>query len=115
MLRELGNDTLRLGSVTDEYKTLMRSPAMELLAASGLSETLPGCSDCAFVPYCGPDPAGSLSRHGDPVGHRAESEHCQRHMGLFEILFNHLGNGDLATLEIFDNWVHGIPPVVKAA
>ncbi|WP_201832796.1 His-Xaa-Ser system radical SAM maturase HxsB [Microvirga zambiensis] len=115
MLKELGNDTLRVGSVTDAYQTLMRSPAMELLAASGLSETLPGCSDCAFVPYCGPDPAGSLSRHGDPVGHRAESEHCQRHTGLFEILFDHLANGDSATLEIFDNWVHGVPPVVKAA
>ncbi|PVE20593.1 His-Xaa-Ser system radical SAM maturase HxsB [Microvirga sp. KLBC 81] len=115
MLKEVGNDTLRLGSVTDDFQTLMRSPAMELLAASGLAETLPGCSDCAFVPYCGPDPAGSLSRHGDPVGHRAESEHCQRHMGLFRILFNHLAEGDPATLGIFEDWVHGVPSAAKAA
>jgi His-Xaa-Ser system radical SAM maturase HxsB len=115
MLREAGDDTLRLGSVTDDYQTLMRSPAMQLLAASGLAETLPGCSDCAFVPYCGPDPAGSLSRHRDPVGHRAESEHCQRHMGLFKILFNHLAEGDPRTLKIFEDWVHGVPSAAKAA
>lgn len=114
MLREAGDDTLRLGSVTDDYQTLMRSQAMELLAASGLAEALPGCSDCAFVPYCGPDPAGSLSRHGDPVGHRAESEHCRRHMGLFKILFSHLAQGDRDILEIFEDWVHGAPPA-KAA
>ncbi|WP_404294096.1 His-Xaa-Ser system radical SAM maturase HxsB (plasmid) [Microvirga sp. RSM25] len=115
MLKEVGNDTLRLGSVTDSYQMLMRSPAMELLAASGLAETLPGCSDCAFVPYCGPDPAGSLSRHGDPVGHRAESEHCQRHMGLFGILFNHLAEGDPGKLGIFEDWVHGALSAAKAA
>jgi His-Xaa-Ser system radical SAM maturase HxsB len=115
MLKEAGDDTLRLGSATDDYQTLMRSPAMELLAASGLAETLPGCSDCAFVPYCGPDPAGSLSRHGDPVGHRAESEHCQRHMGLFKILFDLLAQGDPGTLEIFEDWAHGIPSAAKAA
>lgn len=114
MLREAGDDTLRLGSVTDDYRTLMQSPAMELLAASGLAETLPGCSDCAFVPYCGPDPAGSLSRHGDPVGHRAESEHCQRHMGLFKILFSHLAEGDPYTLQIFEDWVHGALRIAKA-
>jgi His-Xaa-Ser system radical SAM maturase HxsB len=115
MLKEVGNDSLRLGSVTDSYQTLMRSPAMELLAASGLAETLPGCSDCAFVPYCGPDPAGSLSRHGDPVGHRAESEDCQRHMGLFNILFGHLAEGFPGTLRIFEDWVHGALSTPKAA
>jgi His-Xaa-Ser system radical SAM maturase HxsB len=115
MLKEAGDMTLRLGSVTDDYRTLMQSPAMALLSASGLAEALPGCSDCAFVPYCGPDPAGSLSRHGDPVGHRAESEHCHRHMGLFRLLFRHLTTGDPTTLETFERWIFGELSMATAA
>ncbi|WP_046865148.1 His-Xaa-Ser system radical SAM maturase HxsB [Microvirga massiliensis] len=112
MLREMGEDSLRLGSVEQPYDELMRSPTMQLLAAAGLSEAQPGCSDCVFVPYCGPDPAGSLSRHGDPVGHRAESEHCKRHMGLFRILFERLAHDQTAT-EVFRRWVDGPAPAER--
>lgn len=107
MLAEMGQHALRLGSVNQSYDELMRSDAIQLLAAAGLAESLPGCSDCAFVSYCGPDPASALSRSGEPVGHRATSEHCQRHLGLFKILFRHLRQRDPAVLKTFSEWVYG--------
>jgi His-Xaa-Ser system radical SAM maturase HxsB len=107
MLAEMGDHALRLGSVHDEYRDLVSSEAMHLLAGSGLAESLPGCSDCAFVHYCGPDPAGSVSAFGEPVGHRAFSEHCKRHTGLFHILFRKLSEGDDQTARIFNEWAFG--------
>ncbi|WP_315750687.1 MULTISPECIES: His-Xaa-Ser system radical SAM maturase HxsB [unclassified Bradyrhizobium] len=107
MLAEMGNDALRLGSVHEPYSVLMKSDAMRLLAGAGLAESLPGCADCAFVPYCGPDPAGALSRFGDPVGHRALSEHCKRHLGMFNIIFRKLAEGEPATMRVFNEWVFG--------
>lgn len=109
MLAEMGNQALRLGSVHDRYDDLIDSDAMQLLAAGGLAESLPGCSDCAFVHYCGPDPAGSLATSGDPVGHRAFSEHCKRHTGLFNALFGRLAKGDPQTHRIFHEWALGRP------
>ncbi|SER59332.1 His-Xaa-Ser system radical SAM maturase HxsB [Faunimonas pinastri] len=115
MLHEMGNDSLRLGSVQQSYRELMSSDTMRMLAATGLAEALPGCSDCAFVPFCGPDPAGSISRSGDPVGHRANSEHCQRHIGLFNILFAHLAEARPEVLQTFTTWVHRSAPLRLAA
>jgi His-Xaa-Ser system radical SAM maturase HxsB len=107
MLAEMGDHALRLGSVHDSYRDLVNSEAMHLLAGSGLAESLPGCSDCAFVHYCGPDPAGSLSVFGEPVGHRAFSAHCKRHTGLFNILFRKLSEGDPLTIRVFNEWAFG--------
>ena len=111
MLAEMGDHALRLGSVNDNYADLIGSNAMQLLASSGLAESLPGCSDCAFVHYCGPDPAGSLSAFGEPVGHRTLSEHCKRHTGIFNILFRRLAEGDDATIRILTEWAFGGPGI----
>lgn len=109
MLAEMGDQTLRLGHVRESYAMLMRSDAMQLLAASGLAESLPGCSDCAFVHYCGPDPARALSTSGVPVDHKATSDHCIRHTGLFELLFDLLENGDQRMVETLYRWAHNRP------
>lgn len=114
MLAEMGNDALRLGSVHDSYQRLMNSDAMHLLAGSGLAEALPGCADCAFVHYCGPDPAGSLAATGDPVGHRALSDHCRRHTGIFNVLFRKVSEGDPETLRVFNEWAFGRPALEMA-
>jgi His-Xaa-Ser system radical SAM maturase HxsB len=109
MLAEMGDQSLRLGHVGESYAMLMRSDAMQLVAASGLAESLPGCSDCAFVHYCGPDPARALSTCGVPVDHKATSDHCIRHTGLFELMFDLLENGDDRTIATLHRWAHGRP------
>lgn len=115
MLAEMGITALRMGSVTQPYQQLLRSDALQLLAAAGLAESLPGCSDCAFVPYCGSDVAAALAREGDPVGHRARSEHCTRHTGLFQLLFRYLAAADPEIIRIFLAWVHHRPPLNPAS
>lgn len=111
MLAEMGNEALRLGSVHDRYADLISSDAMQLLASAGLAESLPGCADCAFIHFCGPDPAASLATSEDPVGHRAFSDHCKRHTGLFKSLFSRLSTGDPETRRIFREWAFGRPAV----
>ncbi|MBX9825362.1 MAG: His-Xaa-Ser system radical SAM maturase HxsB [Xanthobacteraceae bacterium] len=107
MLHEMGDDALHLGHVSQRYDELMRSDAIRLLAASGLAEAMPGCADCAFVPYCGADPASTLAQRGEPFGHRAFSGHCQRHTALFQLLFCHLAEGDDEVKRILLGWALG--------
>lgn len=105
MLAEMNDETFRLGDVRQPYAELMRSTAMEVLTAAGTAEALPGCSDCAYLPYCGADPVQSLAVEGDPVGHRAFSSHCKRHMGMFDTIFRHLAGGCPTTMRTFLAWV----------
>ncbi|SNS88013.1 MULTISPECIES: His-Xaa-Ser system radical SAM maturase HxsB [unclassified Azospirillum] len=104
MLAEMGDHSFRLGYVQDSHADLLQSDAMQLILAAGVAESLPGCSDCAFLPYCGADPVFNLAREGDPVGHRAGNAHCTKHTGLFQILFRYLAEADPEVMRIFLSW-----------
>ena len=105
MLAEMGDDRFRMGSVHDAMTTLRRSNAMRIIREAGVAEQLPGCSECAFVPFCGADPVFHVATQGDPVGHRPTSEFCHRHTGLFRILFEYLAKRDPDTMRVFLSWM----------
>lgn len=104
MAARTGDDRFSLGRVTDSFETLMTSPAMRWLATGAVAETLPGCSTCAFVPFCGSDPVYHATVQGDPIGDRATSDFCRKHTSLFTLLFNRLADADVDTLATFTAW-----------
>ncbi|MEN2975729.1 His-Xaa-Ser system radical SAM maturase HxsB [Tistrella bauzanensis] len=105
MLAATGDRRLRIGDVGMCMDQLMESQTIPALLASGLAESLPGCWSCAFQPYCGNDPVHHLATCGDPVGHRAFSDHCARHKALFKMLFAHIAAGDPAINRVFSSWI----------
>jgi His-Xaa-Ser system radical SAM maturase HxsB len=105
MLAEMGDTRFCLGSVETPYRELMQSEAMQVLLAAGVAESLPGCADCAFVPYCGADPVYALATQGDPVGHRPTSAFCTKQTGMFRILFRLLHDKDPEVLRVFLGWI----------
>ncbi len=106
MLAEMGNTSFRLGSVhSDSYEEIFFGPRLEEMIRSGIVESLPGCSDCAFQNYCGADPVFHYASQGDPVGHRPTSAFCHRNMSIFHYLFSLIGRGEPALERIFFAWV----------
>ncbi|WP_421522985.1 His-Xaa-Ser system radical SAM maturase HxsB [Pseudomonas yamanorum] len=105
MLLEMGESGLKLGSVQQPLSELLRSPIVELLLGAGVAEALPGCSDCALVPYCGADPIEHFARQGDPVGHRMFSTFCQKNIALLTHLFGLLRDGDSTTQRVLMSWL----------
>jgi len=58
MLAEMGDQTFRLGNLAiDTYKEMMLSDALLAPLEQSITESVPGCNDCAFQPYCGSDPS----------------------------------------------------------
>lgn len=104
MAAESGDGRFSLGSVHEPLDTLLGSEAMRWLTTGAVAEDLPGCRDCAFVPFCGADPVYHATFHGDPIGHRESSEFCQKHMGMFRILFRKLHEADPETMRTFQAW-----------
>jgi len=91
MLAEMGDWSFRLGNLAhDTYREVMSSSRVRALVEYSCLETMPGCSECAFAPYCGADPIFNWATQADAVGHRPTSEFCRRQMGIFEYLFDRL-------------------------
>jgi uncharacterized protein len=106
MLAEMGDFTFRLGNVLTNSRAeiLTSQPFVNLLQAA-CNQSLPGCSDCAFQPYCGSDPVYHHATQGDMLGHRATSGFCSRNMRVMEYLFRLLQNCDSDTQNILWGWV----------
>lgn len=108
MLAEMGDKNFRLGSVhTDSYEKLFGGEILRSLVTGSILEDMPGCSDCAFVPYCGADPVFNFRTQGDIVGHRPTSAFCNKNMALIRHLLELLRGEDGFVKELFAKWAVG--------
>jgi His-Xaa-Ser system radical SAM maturase HxsB len=106
MLAEMGDYTFRLGNVlTHSRDQIFTGPAFVSLLQAACNQSLPGCSDCAFQPFCGADPVYHHATQRDMFGHRATSGFCKRNMRVIEHLMSLLHDGDRDVQDILWAWV----------
>jgi His-Xaa-Ser system radical SAM maturase HxsB len=106
MLAEMGDSRFRLGNVhQDNYRTIFGSDQLVAITESSVAESLPGCCDCAFQPYCGADPVFNYAVDGDMVGHRPTSAFCHRNMEVIRYLFMLLSREDRELYRVFFAWI----------
>jgi sulfatase maturation enzyme AslB (radical SAM superfamily) len=104
MLAEMGDTTFRLGTVRDSYEMLFLESSLLPTIFDTILEGLPGCSDCALLPYCGSDPVFHHRTQGDVVGHRPTSSFCRRNMEIMRHLITLLED-DLSAAAVLKSWV----------
>jgi uncharacterized protein len=110
MLAEMGDTNLRLGNMLENsYEEIFFGEQMQAIAAASCNESLPGCSDCAYQPFCGADPVYNYATQGDMFGHRPTSGFCRRNMGIIRHLLQLLHSGDKELEEIFWSWISRVP------
>lgn len=107
MLAAMGDYSFALGNVSQPVSAWLASPAMARLISAGVAESLPTCSDCAYVPMCGADPIEHYSRQGDEFGHRPTSDFCKRQMGMFDLLLKRFETGTPADRRVLEQWALG--------
>jgi uncharacterized protein len=89
MLAEMGDHSFRLGKLGEQtYEEMMLSNTLLDALESGVAESSPMCSECAFVPYCGSDPVYHHTTQRDQVGNKSISGYCARHMAVFRHLIS---------------------------
>jgi His-Xaa-Ser system radical SAM maturase HxsB len=105
MLAEMNDHNFRLGNLArDTYREVMGGARLRAIVEQSVAETLPGCSDCAFVPFCGADPTFHWATQGDAVGHRATSAFCRKNMAIIRHLMDLLRHGDDFTRTLLTSW-----------
>jgi His-Xaa-Ser system radical SAM maturase HxsB len=105
MLAEMGDKKFRLGNVhNDSYEDVMLSDVLLDTLESTLSESIPMCADCGFLPYCGTDPVYHYATQGDVVGNKALSGFCSKNMKIFRHIISLLED-DTEARKILLSWV----------
>jgi uncharacterized protein len=105
MLAEMGDTSFKLGNLArDEYRSVMTGARVRAILEQSCLEVLPGCSQCAYLPYCGADPIFNWATQGDIAGYRPTSEFCRRQMGIFEMLFDYLRSEDKFVRRLLQRW-----------
>ncbi|WP_374428128.1 His-Xaa-Ser system radical SAM maturase HxsB [Ideonella dechloratans] len=84
MLAETGERSLRLGPIGTPLTTLRQAPAQLALTHASEAGHARDCSACAYQLFCAPNPVDALAQHGTLTHPAAQTEHCQRHLWLFD-------------------------------
>ena len=104
MLREMGDTTFRLGNVhKNSYEQIFASETLLNILEDSFTLSAPMCTDCAFEPWCGADPAFHHAMFGDVLGRKPESDFCKRTMGVVRFLLETMRKDETAK-EIFMRW-----------
>lgn len=99
------NDDFLLGNVkTTNRKNWFSTKKIKSLWQDSVIESLPGCTWCAFSPYCGTDPVRNLSEAGHIITSKPKDKQCQIHKKIFNHIFLKLKYADKSTRRIFWNW-----------
>lgn len=106
MLAEMGDTSLRLGRMGDTLATLLKSPVQRRLVQASLARYTPGCDQCAYQGYCGPDPVNAQGQWGNLFAPVHLTSHCQRSLWLFDLIFAKLKAADAWFLDLAHRWAN---------
>ena len=105
MLAEMGDHTFRLGNLhSDSYVNVMGGDYLRGLISSSCLQTVPQCSDCAYLPFCGFDSGYNIATQNDLIGHRPTSGFCRKQMGIFDFILDAIEGEDSLEKRAIIDW-----------
>lgn len=108
MLAETGDLSLRMGPIGTPLSMLLASPVRRRLAQASEVETAAGCQDCAYSRYCAPNPVDAQAQWSTMHVSPLRTEHCQRHLTLFDLMFERLREARQDQLDLFHRWARPV-------
>jgi His-Xaa-Ser system radical SAM maturase HxsB len=108
MLAETGDFSLRLGPIGQPIMDLLDTPLQRKIIQASLVESTIDCRDCAYNLFCAPDPVDAQAQFGSLFAPVIQTEHCRRHMWLFDTFFEKVRDADEWTLDVFHRWAEPV-------
>lgn len=104
MLAEDGDVQLRLGSIDSLDGTLSSHPVLQDLQRASMPGLVAGCASCAYHQFCGANPVDAHAQHGDMFAPVLSTEHCQRHLRLFDTMYRRLRDAADKERDLYFDW-----------
>lgn len=103
MMAEMGDEAFCLGNVFhNTYNDWIQSSNCQAICSASLLDTLPGCCDCVYKPYCGVCPVINYAIYGN-ITH-ISTERCKIYKGILNILFEFIMKRDNKIQMLFEEW-----------
>lgn len=109
MLAEMGDTSFRLGKIGEKLNVLLNSEVQNNLIRASTNNLIPGCDQCAYNSYCGPDPISAKNQLGDTFAPVHLTDHCKRNMWLFDFLFTKLSQQEDWFIDLAYRWANPVP------
>lgn len=104
MLGMMGDESFKLGNVAQNtYEEMIGGPVVKTMCLASCLTGLAGCSDCAFLPYCGVCPVYNYFEQGNIFGQMPGNDRCKISRAVLDYLFEKLQ--DEKVKKIFEGWV----------
>ncbi len=105
MIGKMGDDIFLIGhAVEDTHRDAVSHETVRAMAAASYLDAVPGCSDCAYNPYCGVCPIYNYVEQGDLFGKMPGSDWCRISMGICDHLFGRLAREGDQLREVLERW-----------
>ena len=107
MIAETGDEAFLIGNVfEDGYDDWISSSCCRAVCSASLLETLPGCCDCVYKPYCGVCPVVNYAINGNITW--ISRDRCAIYKGILDTLFGYLADGNEEILSLFRSWSESV-------
>jgi His-Xaa-Ser system radical SAM maturase HxsB len=110
MLAENGDTSLRLGRIGEQFDVLRSSEVNAALRKASLAGSDESCRSCAYNQYCAPNPVEAQAQHGRMDAPAVSTEHCQRHLWMFDHFLDLVAQDDPWLMDLFYSWAMPRPP-----
>ena len=104
MIAEMGDQSFKIGTVNDDYTSLVSSNACKICSSASVIEALPECCGCVYQPYCGICPVVNYALDGDVFARQSNNYKCKIYKGMLDVLFSILEKEDKQEMEILYSW-----------
>lgn len=113
MLAESGDHSLRLKLIQDSDENSLLG-VVRLLRQASEPNAVAGCTTCAYHAYCGPNPIDAQAQHGCLTTPVRNTEHCARHLALFDHMYERIDGASEGELDIYASWAQPTVSGVQA-
>ncbi|MBM3245842.1 MAG: His-Xaa-Ser system radical SAM maturase HxsB [Candidatus Omnitrophica bacterium] len=105
MLASMGDDNFKVGNVFEHtFRDFFDNPVTKAMCVASYLDDLPGCSDCAYNPYCGICPLYNYFAEGNIFSQAANSRTCRINSAVLDYIFEKLQDKRIRE-EVFLKWV----------
>lgn len=108
MLAETGDTSLRMGRIGTPMSALLETEVRRSLVESSQTQAMAACRECAYSMFCAPNPVDAQAQFGKLLVPAEDTEHCQRHMGLFDAMFRLLHGADEPCQDLLHRWAQPV-------
>jgi len=104
--KSTGNNIFCIGNAhKDNWKSIFCSDFLKQIIDASCIEAIPGCAWCVYQPYCGSDPIRNYIQFSNFGSYNSKSDFCEKHRYIFDLIFDHLSNGNEDVQDVFWSWV----------